>query len=292
MKPEDLEKIRSKVLKSGFPTEIEVAKCFLENAWDVNYNSYYIDRDEKKGREIDLIADYTFHTGFKYNNYLEMAFNFIVEVKKDETKPWIFFITERTSSEKRFNIPTTYVEHNVKNAPSAFKKHYGKVHSMIARNAIEGVIDKNAKSGQGIDKIFAALCNVTKALSHAMESSYVVSDESTDMVFEYFEPLIVFSGELLVASLDDNGSLELKETDYVQMKFNYLSPGYQKKYSENIIHIVKKSYLDEFIKMRYEQFGLIYDYVLEEAKKKGLAKTDNIPLVLKMRVDKIEKAKK
>jgi hypothetical protein len=48
MKKEDIEKLRTQILKTGFPTELEISKIFLQQNWSVDFNSFYIDKDEEK----------------------------------------------------------------------------------------------------------------------------------------------------------------------------------------------------------------------------------------------------
>jgi hypothetical protein len=144
----------------------------------------------------------------------------------------------------------------------AFTKYNEKVHSKIGRSAIEGF-------SNGKDKIFSSCCNTTKALEHALESSYANKDKSTDSLFAYYEPLIVLDGELLSATLDEKIDIELKEENYIQVKFNYLSPNYQKERSDgNIIHLVKKDFLPNFIKARRQQFESIAEEIIKTHKLK------------------------
>ena len=99
MKQEDIEKLKSQIIKGGFPFELEVARMFLKSKWHVENNTYYLDRDEKKGREIDLIAEYIKQFEAP-KHYSEFVFSFITEIKKETEKPWVFFATETTHFEK------------------------------------------------------------------------------------------------------------------------------------------------------------------------------------------------
>jgi hypothetical protein len=258
MKEDDLEKLKSHILKTGFPTEIEVGNLFLEQGWDVEYSSFYIDKDENKGREIDLITDFTLSHEENVEEYLEVNFNFVIEVKKEKTKPWVVFMTEANHIEKAIGLPKTIVSRNIlrNHLNRSFHKGNQTVHDKIGRNAIEGF---NSSSKR--DKIFSSLCNTTKAVSHATQSSFIKKDESTDKLIAYFEPVIVVDGELISACFDDKQELSMKEENYLQMKFNYLSPNYPEKHGR-IIHVVKLGYLSEFIKTRTKQFQLIFDDLL------------------------------
>ncbi|MGA3117871.1 MAG: hypothetical protein ABSF90_25990 [Syntrophobacteraceae bacterium] len=54
---EDLKnKIREWPDKQGYPLEMTVARAFQEAGFYVSSSEYYLDADEKKPREIDVIA--------------------------------------------------------------------------------------------------------------------------------------------------------------------------------------------------------------------------------------------
>jgi hypothetical protein len=49
-------KIYNEILKTGFPLELRTADYLLNREYHVAHNVYFLDRDEQKGREIDLRA--------------------------------------------------------------------------------------------------------------------------------------------------------------------------------------------------------------------------------------------
>ncbi len=267
MKKEDIEKLKTQILKTGFPTELEVSKIFLQQNWQVDFNSYYIDKDEEKGREIDLICSF-FVQDYKDDNkksVFELSYYLITEIKKEETKPWVIFMSESSDFERLLGLPKVWANNNLERSVlvKAFTKYNQKLHSKIGRSAIEGF-------SNGKDKIFSSCCNTTKALEHSLESSYINKDKSTDGLFACYDSLIVLDGELLSASLNEN-DLELKEEDYIQIKFNYLSPNYQKqRLNGNVIHLVKKDFLPSFIKIRRQQFESIAEEIIKTHKLKNV----------------------
>lgn len=44
------------ILKTGYPFEMEVTSRMQKEDWKVINGAYYIDKDEQKGQEIDVIA--------------------------------------------------------------------------------------------------------------------------------------------------------------------------------------------------------------------------------------------
>ncbi|MGB0176333.1 MAG: hypothetical protein ACPF9D_04150, partial [Owenweeksia sp.] len=115
---------------------------------------------------------------------------------------------------------------------------------------------------QGKDKLFGSLCNTIKAMNHFKGSSSFESDTSTDKMMGYYEPLIILDGELIEAYLDSKSELFVCEANYLQVKFDYLSPKYPKQSMGHLIHIVRRSYLTEFLESRRQQFIQISDQIM------------------------------
>jgi hypothetical protein len=247
--------IETEILKTGFPTELEVGKIFLKNNFRLSFNAYYIDKDEMKGREIDLIANHYRQIKQK-DNYLELSFEVVIEVKNEVAKPWVVFSSESNESEIGIGLPIKLLYHNIDNlyALRCFRKEYQSLNSRIGRSAIE----LTAKSH---DKLSSSIFSITKALYHSIESSYVNKDQSRDKLLEYIEPLIVFKGTLIEAYLDDTGKLNIEEKSYLQFKFNYLSPNYRTDSMGQIIHIVRFDYLDTYLKNKYNQINKIFSLI-------------------------------
>lgn len=246
---EDLKsKILNEIKKSGFPTELEVSNLFQKNGWEVNFNSYYLDQDENKGREIDLVADFCQQK--KGEDYTELHFFFIIEVKKELKKPWIIITTKPTGFERTMGLPnyrTINKSLNFQKVSKAFNSYNQKLHERVGRSGFEGF-------NQGKDKLFGSLCNTIKAMNHFKGSNSFASDTSTDKMMGYYEPLIILDGELIEATLDSESKIVVSEANYLQVKFDYLSPQYPKQSMGHLIHIVRKSYLTEFLESRKQHF--------------------------------------
>lgn len=120
------DKILKDILTTGFPLEMEVSNNFARDRWTVDHNSYYIDKDELKGREIDLIASY-FLSNPKSDNYFELHYIMPIEIKLANKKPWVFFTTEVTSLENFKGYPL------IKNSTGLRNAHH-KYYSVIILN--------------------------------------------------------------------------------------------------------------------------------------------------------------
>jgi hypothetical protein len=84
---EDLvQKIRKWLDKEGYPLEMQVARTFREIGFEVSSSEYYLDPDEKKPREIDVIA-----TLQKTISGVLFQIAYTVECKLSKDKPWVCF---------------------------------------------------------------------------------------------------------------------------------------------------------------------------------------------------------
>lgn len=250
MKQDLKEKLLEDIKKTGYPLELKIANIFDKCGWRTQSNSYYIDKDENKGREIDLIAS-KWEQIDDNENYLEMTFYFITEIKTAWKKPWVLFSVPE--DEKGFNLHSVNLELNKGVQHSKIIKKYFRekvlnVQSRLGKSFYEGF------SGNGSrDDIFKALSGSVKALEHYKESSLASKDQSTDRIIDYYIPLIIIDGPLFEAYLDDNGEIQLEEVEYIQAAFNYLSPNYNigSKYGSSIVQIIRFEYLERFL----EKYG-------------------------------------
>ncbi|MCK5040044.1 MAG: hypothetical protein KAR87_03690 [Candidatus Aenigmarchaeota archaeon] len=253
-------KVLKSIKKSGFPLELKISNIFLKNGWGVEYNNYFIDHDLKKGREIDLIADYTKMTDS--NEYLELDFKLIIEIKQAET-PWIFISTPSTDFEKFLGFPVIRQEKNFKENVYLSFRNNQKVNGRLARSFFVG-LKSNKRGNTKKDKIFEALCKVVKALEHSYESSYIkeIKKNHKDKLLEYYEPIIVVDGKLFEAYLDSKEELILKKTEYMQVSFNYLSPNYKNRQNGYMVQVMTKNYLTEFLNKRHKEFDIVANKIL------------------------------
>jgi hypothetical protein len=83
-------KIEEDIRKTGFISEMQATRIFLNRKWDVQVSGAYTDRDSGKDREYDILA------GCEYFDFdegtdgpiVELYFEMCVEVKKSKY-PWV-----------------------------------------------------------------------------------------------------------------------------------------------------------------------------------------------------------
>lgn len=76
-----LEKIVEAAGKAGFETELRTASIVADAAWRANQNVYFIDKDEGKGRELDLRA-YQYFSSTHKKPEVTCMITLCIEIKK------------------------------------------------------------------------------------------------------------------------------------------------------------------------------------------------------------------
>ncbi|MDQ0087605.1 hypothetical protein J2T12_000999 [Paenibacillus anaericanus] len=254
------EKIIKDILTTGFPLEMEVANNFSRDRWIIDHNSYYIDKDELKGREIDLVAT-LFLNNPEYvtkDGYFELHYIMPIEIKLANKKPWVFFNTEASNFERFMGIPLIKKEIGFRN------EHY-KYYDIIMENVTQlelriGRSFYEAFSGTGSrDDIYKALTGTIKALEHLVEAfpydDFQDNKEYSNRYLFIYEPIIVVKGSMFTANFNGE-QINVQEADYIQVSFKYLSPNYDRQ--NYMVNVVRSDKLAEFISNKEEKMRKLY----------------------------------
>lgn len=260
-----IRKIRDYILKSGFPSEIEVGNILRKRGWLAINQLPYLDKSSEKIRAVDLFA-------MKLGLPSPMlGISLLIECKKSEQHEWVFH-TQRKIGEF-FPALATIADFlkNLQKPPIADKlKTLAAVDSLrylfgMKSAALEvldkfsglHVLDKNIKTGivcvvpSSKDDFFEA----TQQINSALES--MVENTKSSIVF----PVIVFDGELY-EFYQENNEIKVLPTNHVQ----FISFG--KNRAVFLIDIVKKSYFSEFLTLIERDFQIFKDFI--EAEVTGL----------------------
>ncbi|QSO52344.1 hypothetical protein JZ785_27080 [Alicyclobacillus curvatus] len=258
MSEEIKSKIMNEIMNHGFPLELEIASTFSRHSWHVEHNSYYIDMDEQKGREIDLVA--RMHRSFTdpvSHNSLEVQLSLVAEIKQANAKPWVIFTSPVTKFESLIGrqVHRNYV---------GFSVPYHQISRALKQAGHKNTLPRLGRTfyealSKGRDDIFKALTGTTKAVRHIMESSGITDSEgSGDRLLYYYESVVILKGQLFECFLNEQGEPTLQEATHVQVAFNYLSPHYESTYG-NVVDIVSAEHLPEFINAKQESLNKVFN---------------------------------
>lgn len=235
------EKVIKAVEETGFPLELRVADLFNRRGYFVANSLYYIDKDEGKGREIDIRALINrTHQVIEKTYYVRYCL--LVECKRYKKRPWVVFTNGQSSYDSFLEI----------------KAGGGNAKQMWMRGIIEKVQDlhpyfKFERIGRGYSEIFregnheesdsaiyGALLTATKAAIATEESKFAAGDESICIYY----PLVVLDGVLWESYLN-GGAIDASKVGTSVVSFYYESPNY--KSAGFRVPIIEEAQLENFL---------------------------------------------
>ena len=249
------EKIIKSIKSSGIPLQIYVSMILEKNDWHVRRGSLYeSEKESDLPFEIDVIGEKEFSSIKKYRQSL------IIECKKQENHSWIFFKKKGVLNDNLvYNLATKdegedyqWILHNWNKLP--YKNL--NLHSYYMAFPF---IDKKRKE--------RGICPIDKAIRQVLRSSFFSLNQLANFIqgtpkggyFVY--SIIVLEGKLISAEVKDD-KVKLNDANHIQLHIDYelekgreiwnsASTGIIMKTKKIIIDVVKKEYLEEFLK-RFE----------------------------------------
>lgn len=215
------EKILELAQKVGFETELRVADQLRSAGWSQAQNVYYIDKDEAKGRELDIRA----HRGFaskEEDPKVTCRIFLCIEVKRT-LEPFIFFTSPPDRHERGMGYGLFHWKNRVTRNHLSYvdieRKRPGSKAARLGRSYAA------FKDGKGQQIQSGVLSAVKAVIYNADNTDETWDDTSRDICF--FIPVLVIDGPLWECFIDeDGGKLSAKEIDEVVYVQNYLSENY------------------------------------------------------------------
>jgi hypothetical protein len=236
------DKILAEINKTGFPLELRVSKLLHGNGYHVANNLYYIDRDDNKGREVDIRA--LKNTVFEVEEISYFVRHcLLIECKRSTSKPWVIFTSPQTSYDHELH------EVDCRGLASAdawisddLLDALERIHPFAALERRGRSYFEPFKSTETGEAIFKSLTTAVKATVTTRDGGFAAGGKQS-ICFYY--PLVVFDGRLFEAHLGDNDDIAITEAGTIMVSFFYDSPSYkQEKFT---VPIVTEGYLDDFL---------------------------------------------
>jgi len=254
--------------KTGYLEELEVANIFSKAGWGIRHSNYYLDKDEEKGREIDIFA---YKSDLIKNNSpkesISIHINLVCEVKKSTKKPWVIFSTKKSPSDNFFGL-SIYYEKNMKNIIEK------KIQWKVDRNSSIGSFKKigetyceafkdTKNNDSDYSQIFKSLTSSTKASEYFLsirKSNHLLNALCPNSI-EFFEPIVVFKGQMFEAYLNKQDELQLNEINHIPIIFNRISPNYDR--HDYLVDVVKVEELSNLLAEKEKWFNTIIEKIKE-----------------------------
>ncbi len=229
MSEKDLkERILDEINKTGFPLELRISKLLQEGGYYNANNLYYIDRDEDKGREVDMRA--LKNIEFKENGeeyYVRHCL--LIECKKSVGKPWVLFTSPQTAYDAElFSIDAQGFSSAFTHAGQYDEKMwslYGKLEKIHPFNSYPRrgrSYFEPFKSKETGETIFKAITTSVKATIAMRDQKF--ASGGRNICFYY--PIIVLEGKLFEAYYEQD-KICVAEVDSSIISFFYESAKYK-----------------------------------------------------------------
>lgn len=253
-----LSSIRQNLTKTGFVTEMLVAAILRDAGWAVVDHAYYIDKDENKGREIDIVAVRT-NDAETETKKLTVTLALSVEIKKVSNKPWVVFVSPKGSMDQLPDLfATSLVRMHIQEIwfQELYADHPISAMPCVGRVAYQALTEKRPGSGAKDEgyglQTFAALVSCFKAsdpltaLIRQGEHAQLRDAENRKTYgVGIVHGLIVLDGKLFAAEVRSREDIDLKQADHIPYIFNYASKEYG--HRKMLVDIVTLDGLREYI---------------------------------------------
>lgn len=239
-------KVESFLRKTGFVFEMEVAEHLKKKGWKVDMGSMFLDLDESKKREIDVVASRVID---KTTVYL------VIECKQSLQNDWVFIRNKENPSIYYYSVKhLPQVSLTQLNKRNLFDNHhYFQSHGLMCQNYT--AVDRNEKRVDPL-QINEAIYKLPKALIDVAAAT-----KTKDRTL--FLPLVLFSGQVFSAHYSH--SLEVKKEDYVQFRMEFESEAYEEE-KEKLSMVSHRSILG----MDADDFPYSFDFDSKKRKIKSL----------------------
>jgi hypothetical protein len=241
-----IDKVRVEIEKTGFPLELRVAALLQAREYYVAHSVYFVDRDEQKGRELDLRA---LKNAFFRNDGLDYAVRhcLLIECKRSASRPWVVFTSPSVSYDQNISD----IQCAGANGLPWLRSNWKQLRELEARHPWFSLLQRGraffepfSGGGEANQGIFKALVSVVKALVAIREAGFGGGPDQPRNIGFYY-PMVVLDGSLFVARLESSG-LVVEEATAIPVSINYRSPHYAEEERYTVL-IVQESVLEREI---------------------------------------------
>ncbi|HLG58922.1 MAG TPA: hypothetical protein VI485_26485 [Vicinamibacterales bacterium] len=245
--PVDAAKIIAEIEKSGFPLELRVAAQLTRHHFIVDHNLYYVDKDDGKGREIEISALKNSQADRRGAVPDWIRHRFLVECKKTTDKPWVFFTSPTTHYDREASrIRISGLRREARLTDDLLKpvstSHPFWNWPRRGRSYFEAF--RSAAGAEAPSNIFKAITTVVKATLWAY-SAVVQRGPMSMGELSIFQPVIVIEGDLFEATINDAGVVSLTAQPLIPVSFTYQSAQYPEE--RFTILVMQESFLPDFL---------------------------------------------
>lgn len=237
--------------KHGFALELESEKILRQTGFEVSPSNHYLDSEENKYREIDLVA-------FKCITYNDFTFNlcFVFECKNTPERPWVIIKKDREFDDEQL-IGAFNHTFNSDIILNSFQRQYEKLQDF------DNLIVPTGSNSVGFNVVQISDTNkhndayaASMTLKKSCEYLTSKSNQSKSRFANIYIPIIIVNAPLFNCFLSETNELEIKETKYeVMIEVRAFETPFLRSYT-----IVQRDYLQEYS----SKLAVYSDKILDE----------------------------
>lgn len=236
------EQIRKRITEMGFPVELAVSDLLRRQGYFTANSLYYIDKDEGKGREIDIRALKNFSFQVKQHE-LFVRHVLLIECKRSvKGRPWVIFTSPANSYDPQMrDLSPKYVRSDRwVDALAPIMRRVHPYYEPLRRGRAYAELFRENDETRGADPVYKALTTAVKA-TIAIKSSTFASGPGNAT---FYYPIVVFDGEVWECHLE-SGELRVGQTQSAIVSFFYESPSYPSE--PHAVAVVCLSHFEHFV---------------------------------------------
>lgn len=277
---EDMKKfLNGTIQASGFSLENNLAKV-LKKTYSVKREVSYHDKDEMKGRSLDILAQKFFPDENKFPQGTQRTvaqLSLVIECKNITGNIWVFSLDD----DRVLRIPDFASIKFNSGDPAINVAPLNSISTIPSVSGYDEYVYDKSKSNKQTNNLYSAIMTVTKATHYLKESyddifsklkNWKPTKQNYVLLMNFFQPVIVFTGHLFVTKINEKDEVEFNQVKYVQMDKNYVSKDYHELGGR--IHIISYDCIIEYLQMVEPHYRSKEDFLI--ANQKDLLKELNL----------------
>ncbi|TLP66460.1 hypothetical protein [Microbispora triticiradicis] len=229
--------VKSWLAAEGYPLEMRTARTLSKTTTSlVSPSQYYTDPDTGKACEIDIHAGW----GYKIDRKTRIGISCAIECKSSTESPWVLFLSHKKLSKRALIQDRLATSAGAQWLKELAENHIDEI-SQLPLFAGDGVhaYGMTTALSQKKDNSYGALMNAVKAAAH---TARIMSEMKHFLVYAISFPVIVFSGRLFQASLNEQADVEVAEITHGRILTGHPASGK----SRAIVDIVTEDQFPQF----------------------------------------------
>jgi hypothetical protein len=269
----DKNKIVEDLKKSGFASELQAIRTCLSANWKCTGFATYFDKDQESIRSVDLRAWMERTVKLSDETHLDISIHIDADVKKSEN-PWVVFKEAHNRVRDNYSQNLCYIS----GLPPFSLRDVFPQHSIHTNSGWVGYsVHESFKKPNESARSYAAFITVCKAAEATLQQNSAFYKEENqeskklgiplhNKAVILSKPVVILDGELLTASVSDEGAILVEEVKFAPLSFVFKSKHCEK--GIYTLDIVTLNNLQEYLSLSEKRMNEIFEVMKTKIERK------------------------